>query len=88
MYCSSILDIDLIGDMLYIYIFLMFYRRYAAEAAERAKILEEFMQRKREAVLNKQRGLNDVYGVSASTLCSTYLVRTSVVSVGYQMINI
>lgn len=34
------------------------------DKAERAKIVEDFVQRKREAALNKHRGQADIFGVS------------------------
>lgn len=36
--------------------------------AERAKIVEDFVQRKREAALNKHRGQADIFGVSGHIL--------------------
>lgn len=39
-------------------------RNVGNPAAERAKIVEDFVQRKREAALNKNRGQADIFGVS------------------------
>ena len=41
-----------------------FDRNLGNQAAERAKIVEDFVQRKREAALNKNRGQADIFGVS------------------------
>ena len=43
-------------------------RMRGAEAAKRAKILEEYLQRKREAAINKARGVAEIHGVSTA-LC-------------------
>lgn len=41
------------------------YRNVGVDAkAERAKIVEDFVQRKRDAALNKHRGQADIFGVS------------------------
>jgi len=57
----------------------IYYRKLDGKAAERAKIVDDFIQRKRDAALNKQRGIIDVFGVSCnqrdycSCICFTVL---------------
>ena len=40
------------------------FRALGADAANRARVVGEYMQRKKEAAYNKHRGLGDIFGVS------------------------
>jgi hypothetical protein len=41
-------------------------RQKGAEAAERARLVEEYQQRRQAAAMNKARGQAEMYGVSAN----------------------
>ena len=44
----------------------------AAEAGDRARVLEEFWQRKREALANKNRGVKAIGGPSVVSFCHLF----------------
>ena len=49
--------------MINLFFFWYFDRQLGADAAERAKIVGDFIQRKKEAEMNKKRGNAELFGV-------------------------